>query len=390
MHYLTQLTDRSILRAAELISMAFGSDLAGSESWLRTQSAADLRGVMVNDRLDACLRRIEMGQYFGGRDVPMIGIAGVAVAPEARGKGIARRLMTEAVREMHARREPLSTLYASTRTLYQQVGYEQAGHQWRVTLPLVQITTRQRAGEWHTVPHSEAGTLLPCYTAFASRFDGLLRRGQYVWDRVYKWRDKERAVYACRDDAGNIEAYLAFNQVHKDNGRISMEASDLAFASATGARRLLAFIHDFASMVDEITFTSGPMHPLLSYIEQMRYTVQLKEYWMLRIAHLEEALLQRGYSPAVDTELHMDLNDPIIPENAGRWILRVRGGTPGIERGGRGSLISSINAFASLYTGFASPHSLRLAGMIDCDDASAHAATALFASATPPWLIDFF
>lgn len=45
----------------------------------------------------ASLVRVPVGQRFGGRSVPMLGIAGVAVPPERRGGGLARRLMADAI-----------------------------------------------------------------------------------------------------------------------------------------------------------------------------------------------------------------------------------------------------------------------------------------------------
>ncbi len=47
----------------------------------------------------ACALRVPMGQFFGGRSVAMMGVAGVAVAPEARGRGLATRVMQEVLRE---------------------------------------------------------------------------------------------------------------------------------------------------------------------------------------------------------------------------------------------------------------------------------------------------
>src|SRR5688500_12334263 len=53
---------------------------------------------------------IPMGQFFGGRSVPMTGVAGVGVATEARGRGVATVLMREAMREIRDSGVPISTL----------------------------------------------------------------------------------------------------------------------------------------------------------------------------------------------------------------------------------------------------------------------------------------
>jgi len=56
----------------------------------------------------------DMRQWWCGRAVPMAGVGGVNVAPEDRGRGVARRLMAALLDEMAARGYPLSALYPAT------------------------------------------------------------------------------------------------------------------------------------------------------------------------------------------------------------------------------------------------------------------------------------
>lgn len=81
-----------------------------------------------------------MGQWFGGQRISMSGIAGVGVAPEYRGMGVATELMRQTVNELYANGVPLSALYAATQELYRKVGYEQAGSYCRFSLPTRSIT----------------------------------------------------------------------------------------------------------------------------------------------------------------------------------------------------------------------------------------------------------
>src|SRR6185295_16930186 len=78
---------------------------------------------------------IPMGQWFGGKRVPMTGIAAVAVEPFARGKGAAKRLLVSMLQELQGKGVALSTLYPATQVLYRAVGYEQAGSRYEVRAP---------------------------------------------------------------------------------------------------------------------------------------------------------------------------------------------------------------------------------------------------------------
>ncbi|MDP1662317.1 MAG: GNAT family N-acetyltransferase [Phycisphaerales bacterium] len=272
--YNTKVDDGRVARVSSLVSTAFGGPLKDSEEWVRSQGLSDIRTVerAGDGRVDACLRRIEMGQFYGGRSVPMVGIAGVAVAPEARGGGLARWMMQKALEEMFEKGEPLSALYASTQPLYRQVGYEQAGHRMSFTVPMAEIDLRERGGKadghsWETVELEAIGRLHAPYRAFAARFDGMLDRGTYVWKRKFDMRGQKGVAYASVSGA-EIDAYAVVMQKRKDSGRMTVELSDLAFTDAAAGRRLLGMLHDYASMADELVFYGGPNHPLLHLLGQ--------------------------------------------------------------------------------------------------------------------------
>src|SRR5262249_31986324 len=109
-----------------------------------------------------------------------------------------------------------------------------------------------------------------------------------------------------------------------------------------------------------------------------------------RVLDVAAAMTARGFPPGVSGEVHVDVaGDDIVPENAGRWLLRVEDGRAEVERGGRGTLRTDVRGLAALYTGFHSPADLRAAGFADGDDASLASATALFAG-PHPWMADHF
>src|SRR5437588_2988116 len=68
---------------------------------LRLGDHGDARLVRVDGVFAGGLVDLSMGQWFGGRVVPIGGISAVAIAPEQRGRGAATFLMREIVRELH-------------------------------------------------------------------------------------------------------------------------------------------------------------------------------------------------------------------------------------------------------------------------------------------------
>ncbi|HMF04481.1 MAG TPA: sterol carrier protein domain-containing protein, partial [Acidimicrobiia bacterium] len=76
------------------------------------------------------------------------------------------------------------------------------------------------------------------------------------------------------------------------------------------------------------------------------------------------AVAARGYPPGLRAEVHLQLADRVAPWNDGRFVLRVDGGEGKLSPGGTGDVHLSINALASLYTGWATASVLEAAGVM--------------------------
>lgn len=386
--------DADLRAVARLINLCFTGPVDRTEEWARSAGVENVR--VLRDGVGppgASLMRIPMGQFFGGRSVPMVGIAGVAVGPEDRGRGLARELMERAMVELAGEGVPLSGLYASTQALYRQVGFEQCGHWCRVTLPVAQIGVRERAMAVRELTDADTPAVEACYRAFASRFNGPLDRGAYVWGRVRKYRDEAFRPFGVFDEGGRLEGYLFLAQRRKDDtGRQDLHLTDLAFLTPRAGRRLLTLLGDYSTIVDDATFLGGPVHPVLALMPMQSYTVQRREYWMLRVLSVKGALEARGYLPAAAARLTLEVEDVLVPVNAGAWTLSVEGGRASVTRGaapGVPAIRCGIRGLAPLYTGFFTGREAALAGLLEGPDEALDAATAIFSGGTP-WMADMF
>lgn len=391
-----------------MISLAFGSPVDGVRDWLVKSGHENMRTYRdsASDSVPAAnLMRIPMGHFFGGKSVPCIGIAAVAVAPESRGTGVATRMMQECVREIHREKIALSSLYPAVVSLYQRAGYERTGYHFLYSLPINRVVVPRSRLKVRAFTPDDLPALQACYTDMARSHDGYLDRGPYVWDRVQNWRGAAYSGLVVEGPSGSIDGYIFFNQdrVEEFNGRQLIKISDMGARHPDAARRILQLMAEYQSIAEEINFTGGPAHHFITLLPEHRFTVKLKDYWMLRITHGAEALKARGY-PAISADLAIDLRDDQIPDNAGRYTLRLKEGRPEVTHdrapssGGPAPSASSSSfptisldacAFAALYTGFQTPSQLRYLGRLTGDDRACSIAQALFSGSTPS-LVDFY
>src|SRR5262249_47738475 len=138
-----------------------------------------------------------MGQYFGGRSVPLAGIAGVGVAPHARARGVARALVHHALDDARARKVPIAGLYPATQRVYRSVGFEQAGEQIQYEIPLAALNGRF---EVEVSPIPDLPAAIAGLKARYRPVHGNLDRSPAIWDRLARPYTGRRFGWWLGDD----------------------------------------------------------------------------------------------------------------------------------------------------------------------------------------------
>ena len=397
------MQEADLPRVARLLHHAFAGQEDMCGIWLRDAGLEQVRVMCGSEEEpDATLVRIPMGQYFGGMSVPMLGIAGVAVAPEARGCGIGLRLMEEAIDECAREGWALTGLYASTQSLYRQVGYEQAGHRFETRLSAHRVADRgglpKLTGDSDIITRqltdADNDAVQSCYARFAEMFNGLLDRGPYCWQRTRKMRDGTLTKGFGFFCGGSLDGYLFLHQTRKpETGHHDVSVLDMAFTTPRAARAAARFLSNFGTVADDISFFGGPLHPLLSLLPQQVYEVVKRDYWMIRVVDLKKALEERGYPRGVTASVGLQITDRLVPANQGAWTLEVADGR-GTVRGGvsapGGCLRLDIRSLGPVYSGLWTPAQAAMLGLIEGDQGAIEAAGAIFAGGGTPWMIDMF
>ena len=100
-------------RAFRIGKLAFGGPATFDDAWVaRARSALGFLAE-VDGRVAGQLRIRPYGQLFGGRSVPMGGIAAVAVEPWARGRGVAQALLDASLQAMAEAGQVVSAMACS-------------------------------------------------------------------------------------------------------------------------------------------------------------------------------------------------------------------------------------------------------------------------------------
>ncbi len=361
-------------------------------------------GAFDGDRLVGTALYHDMRQWWHGRAVPMAGVAGVKVAPEYRGQGVGRALMTALAGLMTERGYPLSVLYPATMTIYRSLGWEIAGHRHEVVLPSRALSAMARpdakaaAGIRRPGPADAAEVLEVLGRVHAGARDC----GPITWDeptmRRYLTRpgwyaDKDRYAYLAQD------GFLGYRW-HRGHEEIFVER--VVAASAGTTRALWAVAASNSSVAETVRAQVGPSDPLWWMLREQDANIAERESWMLRLLDAPAAIAARGF-PATDLAVPLHITDDLRPANSGRWQLTVRAGTGCLSRrrtdpgasspaaacpAGQAALSLDARGLAALYAG-TPVATLRRAGLADGGSPDADAALDGAFAATP-YMLDGF
>jgi predicted acetyltransferase len=360
------------------------------DDWVakRAERVEDLRIVRSGDRVAGGLSLIPMGQWFGGRSIPMTGIGGVGVDPQERAGGLASALMRSVVEELHAGGTALSALYPATQPVYRRVGYELAGSFVNYSVAANLIDSRDRSLQIEVCDPVDRDLLSRLYVARAQRTNANLDRSEKFWNRITDNPKGDVHTYVVSGDSG-AEGYIVFRQLSEKGWGYDLNLRDVVALTPGAGRRLWTFFADHRSFAGKVKWIGGPADPFTFHLREQDWAVDKSWNWMLRIVDVERALGERGYPSGLEAELHLDVADDIVPANNTSFVLRVAGGKGEVARGGRGSVKIDVRGLAPMYAGFLGAEELTATGYIDGPDEDLAIATAIFGGPAP-WLADFF
>lgn len=375
-----------VQRFGSILEQCFLASPGEEKGWLKRMGVENIRLIRDKKEVVGGLVVIPMGQWWGGESVSMTGIAGVGVAPEFRGSGAALSLMQQAVKELYKKDVPISVLYPATQRLYRKAGYEQGGSICSWEIPAQSIQIKQQPLPIKSVP-LDSEIFYDLYAKQGKNINGYLNRNQTIWNRIIKPSEKEVFYGYIIGSIEKPEGYIIINQRSTDSDNI-LSVVDWVVLTNAALQSFWSFLSNHRSQIHKIRWRSSVIDNLTLILPEQTAKNRFIRRWMLRIINVEKALSERGYPSGIETELHFEIEDDLIAENNGKFILSIANGCGNITKGGKGDLKVDIRRLSSLFTGLFTPQQLQLAG-IDATEKVISTATQIFAGSSP-WMMDFF
>jgi predicted acetyltransferase len=344
-------------------------------------------GAFLDGRLVGLAIDLHDEQWWGGRLLRAADVAGVAVAAEVRGQGVARALMGRLLESARERGAVVSALFPSISTVYRRLGWASVGSVDTWSVPTLSLPRTGVAGL--TVREGTEADLAAShelYRTVAAANNGMLSRAE-VRHRRTELPDVADGLTVVAD-GDSVVAYAIWTRGPRYGPDGALTVHDALAGSRDAARTLLAVLSSWHTVVPELRMRllgGDAVADLLTLETRSRKSVG----WMHRPVDVAGAVAARGWPAGVSGRASFALTDELAPWNAGAWELSVSDGAGELKRCDEASVELSVAGFAALYCGVASPEQVAGAGHA-AGAVSDLAALGVLAVGTPPRLLNTF
>lgn len=347
-------------------------------------------GAFEGGRLLGKASLLRYAQWFGGRPVPMAGVAGVAVRPEARGRGVSRALVRALAASAVAQGLPVSALFPTAPGVYRGLGWEVVGSLDETRLAVSDLARLPPVPGVRLRPAGEADgpALQELWNDAASAGNGQLTRTGPLFAGGAAAEALEAEVVTLAEVGTAAVGYLSYDRGRGYGPDSALRVWEMVARTDLAARALLGTLGAWDTVVGGVHWRgdTGDLALLLDRVVPRPYETRP---WSLRLLDPDAAVAARGWS--ADAEAAFVLLDPEAagtggqPERAVRLV--VRGGDGRLEPADPAGLPRlHVRGLAVLFAGGASTVRLQRTGLLD---GPLPALDAAFAGPAPV-LLDYF
>ncbi|MFI6823132.1 enhanced intracellular survival protein Eis [Micromonospora sp. NPDC050187] len=387
-----ELTSDDIPAAAALGGHAFGYDpppppeAGRATPGMTRYGAFDAAGRLCGKAVD-----LHHEQWWSGQAVTAADVAGVAVAPEARGRGVARALLAVLLRGARERGAAVSALFPTVSGPYRACGWEVAGTLRTVDLATADLPRHRPAP--HLTLRAAAAEDMPAvvdlYERVARHRQGMLtRRGELFDD----FDDLPSDGVTLVEHDGNLVGYASWDRGRRGYGPDSvLTVFDALATTPEAAREIVGVLASWRSVAPTLRLRLLDGDAVTAQLPLEALREHRQQPWMHRPVDVIRAVRQRGWPSYARGSVEFTLHDHLADWNTGAWQLDVADGAAELRRTtGEPALHLSVRGFAQLYAGTTTAESLVQAGQLRHDTDADPRALDLLAVGGPARLHDYF
>lgn len=321
--------------------------------------------------------------WISGAEVPSMGLGTVAISPTHRQRGIAGRLVESAILAARERGDLISSLYPFRVAFYGRSGYGLAGEAHQYHVPPAALPASDERNRVEVVSGDPSlAEVRALYERWARTQTGQVKRTEQGWREMLGGGDKLLVGYHGENEELTGYALARYpGQVAPEERYLSVE--EHVWLTTDARRGLYGWLASMGDQWRGVALRSLPEHRLEDWLREPRLSGAKLPPWgiwfpsaallrgpMFRVLDLPGAWRVRRVDAEEAIALSLEVEDEQVPENAGRWRLRLEAGRVEVERGDGPADLSlrlGIQALSRIYMGALPAAAAVAAGLVQAD-----------------------
>jgi predicted acetyltransferase len=334
-----------------------------------------------------------------GVRLPAAGVTMVGVHPTHRRRGILTAMMRAQLEAIHERGEALAALWASEGPIYGRFGYGVGTFRASFDLERSAAIFRDQhvpRGTLRLVTADEAvEACAPIYDRHLPMRAGAYTRSRDFWRAEFTY-DPERwrrgggpALFLVHETDGVGDGYARYRTAldwDERGPKGGVQVREFLALNPDAERELWGFLLN-VDLTTRTRVTNLPVDTPLRFMlaDPRRMGLTVSDGAWVRIVDVQAALGRRGY--AGRDRLVLEVHDPFLPWNAGRWeVEAMQEGARVARTEADPDLVLTASDLGAVYLGGVGMAELALAGRVEeCTPGAVARADALLATPLAPW-----
>lgn len=353
-------------------------------------------GAVDGDRLVAQAVDREFDGWFGGRVLPVAGIADVTVAVEERGAGVLAPLLQELLLAARERGAVVSTLWATAPHIYRRTGYEVVAATRVVEVPSAVLGAVRAQGDvrLRRAEVRDVERVRWLYDAWASGLDGALtRRGVSFPETDEQLLARFTGITLAEDPDGRPLGYAAWVRGRGDGSGPELSVPDLVATHVDAYAALVRALASFGSVASTVRLRTTGDDLVRLLVPSLAWTPVRDELYSLKVLDVERAFTSARCAPGLSARLGFRVAGDVLPDVNGTYVLEAEGGAVRCERGRSApgdDRALSPRGLALLVTGARPCRDLRTLGLLVGGDPAQDATWDAVVAGRVPGVLDHF
>jgi len=346
----------------------------------------------LNDRAECLVSCGDASIRHLGTDIPMSAVLAVTTSLIARKRGMASKVLAQAIAQEAQAGFPVSALDMFEQGYYSRLGFGTGPYEIKARFAPAQLQINHPLSSGSTLPvpvrltNKDSGEMYEALTRRQKGHGAVVIKHAEIFHAETLWTE-EPAGLGFRDADGKLSHFIwASNK--GENG--PFEVKYMAYENSTQLMELLSLLRSLGDQIFVVEMMDPPEIQLQDFLNQpfMRQETTAKSdyaeafsahaYWQIRINDLHQCLQHTQLPNETPLRFNLELDDPIkefLPDDAkwtgisGKYVVSL-GAQCSAQTGREESLptlTASVGGFSRLWLGCASASAIALAGEITAE-----------------------